>query len=61
MVSTESPTSTIPGCSTDLLRSPSPCLNLDALLSADTEDSVELGNISVNLICGSHDGHTPVN
>ena len=56
MVSTES--SPDPGCLTDLLRSPSPCLNLDALSSDDTEDSV---NISVTLICGSDDGHTPVN
>ena len=31
------------------------------LSSDDTEDSVELSNISVTLICGSDDGHTPVN
>ena len=49
-----------PVCSTDLLRSPSPCLNIDALSSDDTEDSVKLRNISVTLICGSDDGHTPV-
>ena len=42
MVSTESPASPDPGCLTDLLRSPSPCLNLDALSSDDTEDSVRL-------------------
>ena len=54
MVSTDSLASPDPVCSTDLLRSPSPCLNLDALYSDDTEDSVKL-------ICGSHDGHTPVN
>ena len=41
MVSTESPASPDPGCLTDLLRRlPSPCLNLDALLSDDTEDYV---------------------
>ena len=59
MVLTELPASPDPGCLTDLLRSPDPCLNLDALSSDDTEDSV--GLISVTLICGSVDGHTPVN
>ena len=39
MVSTESPD---PVCSTDLLRSPSPCLNLDAFSSDDTEDFMGL-------------------
>ena len=48
-----------PVCSTDLLRSPSPCLNLDALSSDDAEESVRLGDISVTLLCGSVDGHTP--
>ena len=33
MVSTDSPASLVPVCSTDLLRSPSPCLNLYALSS----------------------------
>ena len=46
---------------TGLLRSPSPCLNLDALSSDDTEGSVGLSNLSVTLLCGSDDGHTPVN
>ena len=46
---------------TDLLRSPSPCLNLDALSSDDAEESVGLSDISVTLLCGSDDGHTPVN
>ena len=61
MVSTNSAASPDLVCSTDLLRLPSPCLNLDALTSDDTEDSVKLSNISVTLICGSDDGHTPVN
>ena len=57
-VSTESPD---PGCLTELLRPPSPCLNLDVLSSDDTEGSVGLGNLSVTLLCDSDDGHTPVN
>ena len=40
MVSTDSPASPYPVCLTDLLRSPSPCLNLDALSSDDAEESV---------------------
>ena len=40
MVSTDSPASPYPVCSMDLLRSPSPCLNLDALSSDDAEESV---------------------
>ena len=63
MVSTESPASPVPGCFTDLQRSPSPCLNLhvDTLSSDDSEDSVGLSNIAVTLICSSDDVHTPVN
>ena len=61
MVSTESPASPDSGGLTELLRSSSPCLNLDALSSDDTEGSVGLSNISVTLLCGSDDGHTPVN
>ena len=61
MVSTESPASPDPCCLTELLRSPSPCLNLDALSSDDTEGSVGLSNLSVTLLCDSDDGHTPVN
>ena len=38
MVTTDSPASPDPGCSTDLPRSPSPCLNLDALSSDDAEE-----------------------
>ena len=61
MVSTDSPVSPDPGCSTDLVRSPSPCLNLDALSSDDAEESVRPRDISVTLLCGSEDTHTPVN
>ena len=61
MVSNESPASPDPGGLTELLRSSSPCLNLDVLSSDDTEGSVGLSNISVTLLCGSDDGHAPVN
>ena len=61
MVATDSPALPDPGCSADLLRSPSPCLNLDALSSDDAEDAVGLHDFSVTLICGSDGGHTPVN
>ena len=60
MVSTESPASPDPGCLTELLLSSSPCLNLDALSSDDTEGSVGFSDLSVTLLCGSDDGHTPV-
>ena len=50
-----------PVCLTDLFRSPSPCLNLDALSSDDADESVKPRDISVTLLCGSEDGHTPVN
>ena len=52
MVSTESPASPDPGCLTELLRSSSPCFNLDALSSDDTEGSVGLSNLSV-LYCAA--------
>ena len=61
MVSTDSPASPDPVCSTDLIRSPFPCLNLDALSSDDAEDYVGLSDILVTLSCGSVDGRTPVN
>ena len=57
MVSTESPD---PGCLTELLRSPSPCLNLETLSSDDTEGSVGLSNLSVTLLCGSGEDLPPV-
>ena len=48
---------------TDRRRSSSPCLNLDELSSSDddTVGSVCLSDLSVTLLCGSDDGHTPVN
>ena len=61
MVSTDSPALPDPVCSTDLLRLPSPCLNLDVLSSDDAEESVKLSDISVTLLHGAEDGHTPVN
>ena len=61
MVSTESPASPDPGDLPELLQSSSPCLSLDALSSDDTGGSVGLSNFSVTLLCGSDDGHTPVN
>ena len=61
MVSTDSPASPDPVCSTDLARLPSPRLNLDTLSSNDAEDSVRPDDISVTLLCGSENGHTPVN
>ena len=60
MVTTDSPASPDLGCSTGLLRSPSLHLNLDALSSADAEESVG-SDISVTLLCGLDGGHTPVN
>ena len=45
MVSTDSPAWTDPVCSTDLLRLPSPCLNLNALSSDDAEESLRLSDI----------------
>ena len=61
MVATDSPASPDPGCSADLLRLPSPCLNLDALSSDDAEDAVGLSDLLVTLICGLDGDHTPVN
>ena len=61
MVTTDSLASPDPGCSSDLTRSPSPCLNLDVLSSDDADESVGLSDILVTLLCGSDDGHTPVN
>ena len=61
MVSTESPALPDPGGLTEPLRSSSPCLNLDALSSDDTEDSVGFSNLAVTLMCASDDCHTHVN
>ena len=54
IVSTDLPASSNPVCSTDLVRSPDPCLD-------DAEESVKPSDISVTLLCDSEDGHTPVN
>ena len=60
-VTTDSSASPAPVCLTDLLRSPSPFLNLDELSSDEDKQSAGLSDISVTPICGSDDGHTPVN
>ena len=55
MVSTDSPASPDPACTTDLARSPSPCLNLGTLSSDDAEESVIPRDILVTVLCGSED------
>ena len=60
-VMTDSPASSAPVRSTGLLRSPSPCLNLDALSSDESEESAGPGDISAAPICISDDCSTPVN
>ena len=60
MVSSDSPASPDPTCPTDLPRSPSPCLNLDALSSDDAEESVIRRDFSVTVLCTSEDGITPI-
>ena len=60
MVSTDSPASPDPACTTDLDRSPSPCLNLDTLSSDDAEESVIPRDISVTVLCSSEDDNTPI-
>ena len=57
----DSPASPAPVHSTGLLRSPSPCLNLDALSSDEDDESAGPGDISAAPICVSDDCHTPVN
>ena len=61
VVTTDSPASPAPVCSTDLFRSPSPLLDLDALSSDEDKESAGLSDISLAPICGSDDCHTPVN
>ena len=61
MVWTYLPASLDSVCPTDLIMSPSPCFNLDALSSDNAEESVGLHDILVTLLCGSENGHTPVN
>ena len=58
---TDSPASPAPVRSTGLLRSPSPCLNLDALSSEESDKSAGPGDISAVPICISDDCGTPVN
>ena len=62
-MSAESPASPDTSSVADRRRSSSPCLNLDELSSSDddTVGSVRLSDLSVTLLCGSDDGHTPVN
>ena len=60
MVSADSLASPDPPCTMDLARSPSPCLNLDTLSSDDAEKSVIPRDISLTVLCGSEDDHTPV-
>ena len=57
----DSPASPAPVRLTGLLRSPSPCLNLDALSSDADDESAGPGDISVTPICVSDDCHTHVN
>ena len=61
IVMTDSPASPAPVRSTGLCRSPSPCLNLDALTSDEDDESAGPGDISAAPICVSDDCHTPVN
>ena len=61
VVMTDSPASPAPVRSTGLLRSPSPCLNLDALSSDEHDESAGPNKISTAPICVSDDCHTPVN
>ena len=58
MVSSDSPASPDPTCTTDLARSPSPCLNLDTLSSDDAEESVIPRDISVTVLCSSEEDIT---
>ena len=60
MVSSDSPASPDPTCTTDLARSLSPCLNLDTLSSNDAEESMIPRDISVTVLCSSEDDNTPI-
>ena len=61
IVMTDPPASPAPVHSTGLLRSPSPCLNLDALSSDDDNGSAGPCDVSPVPICVSDDCHTHVN
>ena len=62
-VSPQSPESPDTSGVTDRRRSSSPCLKVDELSSSDvdTVGSVRLSDLSVTLLCGLDDGHTPDN
>ena len=60
MVSSDSPSSPDPTCPTDPARSPSPCLNLDALSLDDAEESVIPRDILVTVLCSSEDNITSI-
>ena len=62
-MSAESPASPDTSYVVDRRRSSSSCLNLDELSSSDdgSVGSVRLSDLSVTLLCGSDDDHTPVN
>ena len=61
IVTTDSPASPDPVCSTGLIRSPSPYMNLDALSSDESDEAAGLGDVSAAPICISDDCSTPVN
>ena len=60
--SAESPASPYTSSVENQRRSSSPCLNLDELSSSDDDTGglVRLSDLSVTLLCGSDDDHTPV-
>ena len=58
---TDSPALPAPVRSTGLIRSPSPCLNLDALSSDESDETAGPGDDSAVPICISDDCGTPVN
>ena len=61
IVMTDSPASPAPVRSTGLIRSPSPCLNLDALSSDEDDETAGPGDVSAAPICVSGDCLAPVN
>ena len=61
VVMTDSPASPAPVRLTGLIRSPSPCLNLDALSSDEDDETAGPGDISAAPICVLDDCLTPVN
>ena len=61
IVTIDSPASPAPVRSTGLIRSPSPCMNLDALSSDESDEVAGLGDVPSAPICISDDCGTPVN